>query len=286
MTSATSALEIIGRAKRIASPPVVYEKLMGVIENPGGGLADVARVLQEDPGLTTRLLRVVNSAFYSFPRRIETVDQAVRVVGTSQIRELVLATSVISLFNGIDAAHVNMESFWEHSLATGVAARVMAGYQRQPNVERFFVVGLLHDIGRLILFSEAGDDSQRALERSQELREPLRASERAIWGCDHAQIGGALLSKWNFPASHQEAVTHHHAPELARRFPVETAIVHVGDILAHALGYGSSGERWVPAVSLTAWETLGIDPALLPGLAEDIEKQFQAARALLDAAKR
>lgn len=281
-----SPLEIVGRAGRIASPPVVYEKLMGVIESPGGGLADVARVLQEDPGLTTRLLRVVNSAFYSFPRRIETVDQAVRVVGTAQIRELVLATSVISLFNGIDVKHVDMESFWQHSLATGVAARVMAGYQRQPNVERFFVVGLLHDIGRLILFSEVGDDVQNAIDRSRELREPLRASERAILGCDHAQIGGALLSKWNFPASHQEAVMHHHAPELASCFPVETAFVHVADILAHALGYGSSGEYWVPTVSPNAWETLGLDPDVLPGLADDIEKQFQAAKGLLDAAKR
>lgn len=148
-----SALEIVGRAKHIASPPVVYEKLMGVMENPRRGLGEVAKVLQEDPGLTTRLLRIVNSSFYSFPRQIETVEQAVRIVGTSQIRELVLATSVVSLFQGIDAQHVNMESFWEHSLATGVAARVMAGYQRQPNVERFFVFGLLHDIGRLILFS-------------------------------------------------------------------------------------------------------------------------------------
>lgn len=279
-----SALEIVGRAKHIASPPVVYEKLMGVMENPRRGLGEVAKVLQEDPGLTTRLLRIVNSSFYSFPRQIETVEQAVRIVGTSQIRELVLATSVVSLFQGIDAQHVNMESFWEHSLATGVAARVMAGYQRQPNVERFFVFGLLHDIGRLILFSEAANEVREAIERSAELGEPLRASERAVLGCDHAQIGGVLLAQWNFPDSHQEAVTYHHAPELARRFPVEAAIVHVGDILAHALGYGSSGERWVPVVSQTAWRTLGLDPAVLPSLAADIEKQFQGSRALLDAA--
>ncbi|RMH16310.1 MAG: HDOD domain-containing protein, partial [Gemmatimonadetes bacterium] len=244
--------------------------------------ADIARVIRDDPGLAARLLKIVNSAFFSFPRRVETVSQAVTVVGTAQVRDLALATSVITMFADVPSEVVDMESFWKHSVGAGVCARVFAGHRREGNVERFFLMGLLHDIGRLIMLMQLAEETGRALVRARDEGQPAHAVEREECGFDHGQVGGALLEQWNLPASLQEAVQYHHRPRLASRFPVETAAVHVADIVAHALELGCSGERRVPALAPEAWEALGIDVETVPVILDEIEAQYEAVSNLVD----
>lgn len=269
--------DLVAGATTIASPPQIYERLMTVINHPRSGSADIAAVIAEDQGLTARLLKIVNSAFFSFPRRIETVTTAVTIVGTGQIRDLALATSVMTLFQDVPADLVDMESFWFHSLACGTVARVMASHRRENNVERFFVSGLLHDIGRLIIYMEAGNAARDAIERCRVTGEPLHACESEVFGFEHAQVGGALLGQWAFPASFREAVAYHHRPRRASRFPVETAAVHVADVIANAMRWGCSGEPRVPPLDPDAWSRLGIDVGLLPIILEDAERQLEAA---------
>lgn len=276
--------DMVRRSAQVASPPVVYQRLMEVINHPRSGAGDVARVVRDDPGLTARLLRVVNSAFYAFPRPIETVSQAVTVVGTAQIRDLALATSVMTMFTGIPRDLADMDSFWRHSLACGVGARALATIRRESNVERMFLAGLLHDLGRLILFMHEGDRCRSLLEQAQSTGELLYVLEKKDFGFDHGQVGGALLELWNLPRSLQEAVEYHHRPRQASRFPVEAAAVHVADIIANALGLGSSGERRVPPLVPEAWEATGIDPSVIPCLIDDIEDQLEAASHLVDSA--
>ena len=277
------AREFAAGALTVASPPLVYEHLVRVINDPRSGPADIGQVISDDPGLTARLLKIVNSAFFAFPRRIETVTQAVTVVGTSQIRELAFATSVISMFDDVPGDLVDMKSFWHHSIACGVTARVIAAHRREANVEQFFVAGLLHDIGRLIIFAGAGREAREAIERARESEMPLHVAEREILGCDHAQVGGALMERWNISGAHREAVAYHHAPRLASRFPVEAAAVHVADIVAHALEWGRSGETRVPPFEPKAWETLGVETSLLPFILDEAERQEHDALHLLGA---
>jgi putative nucleotidyltransferase with HDIG domain len=276
-----AAQTLVEGAVAVASPPLIYERLMRVINDPRSGSADVARVIGEDQGLTARLLRTVNSAFYSFPRPIDTVTQAVTVVGTRQVRDLALATSVMSMFDDVPAELIDLPSFWHHSLACGTIARVIASHRREDNVERYFVAGLLHDIGRLIIFQRAGTQSAEAIVRSRETGQPLFACEAEVLGCDHAQVGDALLEKWNFRGAFRDAVLHHHRPRSATKFPAETAAVHVADIVANALAWGRSGQMGVPPFEPEAWESLGIDPMLVPMLIEEAERQLGAALHLL-----
>lgn len=275
------AREIAASAVTVASPPLIYERLVQVINDPRSGAADIALVISEDSGLTARLLKIVNSALFSFPRRIETVSQAVTVVGTSQIRELALATSVISMFDGIPTDVVDMRSFWHHSLACGVTARVAAGHRREDNVERFFVAGLLHDIGRLVLFMNESEEAGTAVRMAEEEELPLFLAERQLLGCDHAQVGEALMERWNIAPSFREAVGYHHEPARARRFPVEAAAVHVADAVAHGLAWGRSGETRVPPFDPAAWDTLGVELTLLPMILDEAERQTEAALHLL-----
>ena len=261
----------------VASPPLVYARLMEVINHPRSGSADIARVIGEDQGLTGRLLKIVNSAFFSFPRPVENVTQAVTVVGTSQIRDLALATSVVSMFDGVPQDLVDVDSFWYHSLSCGITARAIAAQRREDNVERFFVGGLLHDIGHLIIYMRAADEAHQAMRMSETTGRPLLECERDVLGCDHAQVGRTLLDRWNFPGAFREAVAYHHLPRLASRYPVEAAAVHVAEVMAHAMGWGRSGERRVPPFDPTCWDTLGFEPSVVGMLVEEVERQMEAA---------
>jgi putative nucleotidyltransferase with HDIG domain len=261
----------------VASLPGIYLRLCDIINDPRSSAVDVGRVMADDPGLTARLLRLVNSALYGFPSRIETVSQAISIVGTAQLSDLALATSVIRAFADMPEDLVTMESFWRHSVACGTTARVIAIRRREPNVERFFVAGLLHDIGRPIIFMRAAAEERRALALAREKTLALFEAEHQVMGFDHTHVGAALLEAWKLPASLREAVALHHHPERAQRFPVEAGIVHVADVLANGLRLGSSGERLVPPFVPSAWDLLGLPTAAVPGILEEAERQYHAA---------
>jgi HD-like signal output (HDOD) protein len=234
-------------------------------------------VIADDPALTARLLRLVNSPIYGFPARIETVPQAISILGMTQVHDLALGTSFIQLFRDLPGELVDMGSFWRHSIACGVCARILAAQRRESNVERFFVAGLLHDIGRPIIFTHAAGEAREALTRARRSGELLYKVEHEIFGFHHGVVGSALLERWRLPGLLQEVTAWHHSPTLANRFPLETAVVHVADVIANALQMGSSGERLVPPLAPEAWEHLGIAPTALPTILKQVERQVNDA---------
>jgi HD-like signal output (HDOD) protein len=238
-------------------------------------MADIARIISEDAGLTVRLLRIVNSAFYGFPTKVESISRAATILGTHELRALALATSVTTMFKGIPADLVNMDSFWRHSIACGVTARILATFRRLPNAERLFVAGILHDIGRLVMYLKIPDQVREAINRSQEGKEPLYTAEREVIGYSHAAVGSLLLEAWNFPGGLEEAVGFHHNPNGASRFPVEASIIHLADIIAHTMQLGTSGEKYVPPLDPEAWERVGIQVSMLSPTLAQLEHQFE-----------
>ena len=271
------ASDLLKGVVSVASLPGVYLRLSSVVSDPRSSAADVGRVIAEDPGLTARLLKLVNSAMYGFPSKIETVSHAISIVGTAQLQDLALATSVIRLFASMPEELVTMESFWRHSVACGVAARALASRRREVNVERFFVAGLLHDIGRPIMYMQVPAEARAAVTRSRETGEPLYVVEHALLGFDHSHVGSALLDQWKLPPSLREAVAQHHFPDRASRFPVETAVVHVADLIANALRFGSSGEPGIPPLHQKSWETIGVPAAVLADVIGEVEEHYETA---------
>ncbi|NVM21181.1 MAG: HDOD domain-containing protein [Desulfobacterales bacterium] len=258
---------------QISSLSIVQSRLNEEINNPRASMSNIGQIIGDDPGLTARLLRLVNSAFFGFPSKIETITRAIVIVGLQQLRDLAMATSVVNLFKGIPKHLVSMESFWQHSIACGVAARILAAYRRETNIERLFVAGMLHDIGRLIINTKVPDQARKALLRSKFNGELLYIAEREVIGFDHAAVGHALLKAWNLPPSLQEVVAYHHNPQAARRFPTETSIVHVADIIVHTMQFGTSGERFVPPLDGSAWESIGLSTSVLSPILDQVDRQ-------------
>ena len=244
-------------------------------------MGDISRVISEDAGLSARLLRIVNSAFYGFPSRVETISRAVTIVGTQQLRALALATSVMNMFKGIPSDLVNMELFWRHSIGCGLAARIIAGHRKESNTELFFTAGVLHDLGRLILYVKVPEMAQQALVLAKRKDEMLFVVEREVIGFDHGAIGRALVQSWKLPASLEEVVAFHNNPSGATRYPVETAIVHVADIIAHIMRLGTTGERFVPPLYRKSWDLLGLPESYLSPIVDQVERQFHETIDLL-----
>ena len=239
----------------LASLPRIVSEIDRVITDPRSSAIDVAHVISKDPNLTTKLLKIVNSAFYNFSSRIDTISRAVAIVGTEELGSLALGTLVLEIFKDIPADLVDMKSFWAHSVACGAASRIIASYKNIANTERLFVAGLLHDIGRVVLYTRFPQEGREMLLHGRRNHSLLHTTELELLGFDHTQIGAMLMQKWKLPVILEQTAGYHHQPMLSQ-YPLEVGIVHIADILVNALMIGTSGERSVPPVIPEVWTAL------------------------------
>ncbi|MCK5665266.1 MAG: HDOD domain-containing protein [Thiotrichaceae bacterium] len=274
---------LVSEVDKLVSLPDVYYRLEALIEHPTSTVTDFAGVLASDPDLCARLLSLANSAFYSFPASIETVDKAVQIIGVRQVRELVLATSIIKVFEKMPLGMINMKSFWEHSVAVGVLAKSIGQYCNISQPERFYVAGLLHDIGRLVFYIKMPGLMHELLIQREAKEACLYKLEQESLGYSHAEAGGRLLENWRVPESIHEPVSFHHKPEQSLDFTQVTAAVHIADVWVNKNQVGTSGERFALPINNFALEQLNLQSYELDEiwiLAEeamkDITKQFLA----------
>jgi HD-like signal output (HDOD) protein len=260
-------------------PNIVFE-LNEVIANPLSSANDIARVVNRSPSLTAILLRIVNSSFYGFPSRIDKVSLAVTLIGTREISGLALGISILSMFREIPKEFVDMYSFLKHSLACGILSRVLAAQKNLPQTEQLFVSGLLHDLGRLIIYIHFPKEARQLFARCNRSGSLLHEAERDFLGCDHSDIGKQLMKQWKLPLTLENNVFYHHRPSAAQ-FPETAAIVHLADIMINALGIGTSGERFVPPLDVSAWESLALSPGCFEVVLKQATHQFFALESIL-----
>ena len=268
--------KIVRSIDKIATLPVIYSSVNELVDSPTSSASDLGKVISADQGFTSSLLKLVNSSFYGFPSRIDTVSRAVTIIGFKQLRELVLATSVMSMFKNIGKdISLNMEEFWKHSIGCGLASRILAIYSGQKNPESYFVAGLLHDIGRMVLLDKYMDEYGKVLSAVNEENLLVFEAEMDILGFTHAAVAGELVSLWNLPDTLRTAVGYHHNPNRAKNAAMYADIVHIADILTHVCEIGLSGEQFVPPLVVDAWERVGLRKSILEPVFEKIEEQFE-----------
>ena len=270
---------LVRKTKTVSSLPAIYQEITEIVNHPRSSAQDVANVISKDTGLTARLLKLVNSAFYGFPSKIETVSRAITMVGMNELCDLSLATSVTAIFGTELGKHLDMSMFWRHSICCGVVARSLAKQRREPRTERYFVAGLLHDIGRLVIFAQLPATAIRMVETSSKTGRPVHQVESETMKFNHADVGGALLEYWNLPASQREAVECHHQPGGALRYPVEAAVTHVAEVVTNAM---RTDHTLVAPLVASVWGQLDLDPGLLPSLMEEAEMQVMDLARILE----
>lgn len=273
--SYSSAGELVENWERLSSLPEVYFKINEVLNDPNSSYSDIAEVISNDISLSARLIKIVNSPFYGFPSEIESITHAISIIGTRQLRDLALATTVLSSFKGIPEDHINMNSFWRHSITCGIAARAIAIHNRESNTERFFLAGILHDIGRLILLENLPEVAGEIMAQFRDGKKHLYQVEREILGFDHSDIGSALVDAWALPEVLREVIAFHHDPYRSSRFGFEASVIHLADIISKAMEAGSSGDPYIQPLDPKAWEMLNIQTSVFPFLWNQVETQYE-----------
>jgi HD-like signal output (HDOD) protein len=268
--------KLIAHSPQIASLPTIFFRINEAVEDPECSFVEIGEIISSDPSLSARLLRIVNSSFFGFPSKIETITHAVTIVGMAQLNDLALATTVVNQFKGMPKNLINMQKFWFHSVATGLAARIIAVYRREPNADRFYLMGMLHDLGRLVLLLNIPEEMQKVMSRYEE-EGLLHEAENQVMGADHAVVAGLLLEAWKLPEMLQEAITFHHTPSQSPLYPISAAIVHVADIIAHGMELGTCGEHYVPPLNPKAWEILDLPTSLITSIVEQVDRQTAEA---------
>ncbi len=273
----SSGLDLLVReVDKLVSLPDIYYRLEDMIVKPTSTGDSIADLLRSDPDLCARMLRLANSAFYSFPTLIDTIERAVATIGLRQIRELVLMTSVIKSFDGITDSGVNMETFWEHSIAVGVTARALGQHRALPNAESFYIPGLLHDIGRLVMYLKLATLVHDLLDQRRQTGQSMLVLEQQSLGYTHADFGAQLLEYWKVPASIWEPVGAHHDPDKGGEYVIAASAIHIADAWVNTHRSGSSDGNLALAIKPIALESLSIDIEELDSIGSSAGEQIIA----------
>ena len=250
---------------RLVSLPEVCLRVNEMMEDPDTSAKALGEVISRDTGLTARLLKIVNSSFYGFPSKIETVSRAVTVIGLRELRGLVLAASAVETFSRIPSDVLNRVHFWRHSVYCGVVAQLVAEECKVLHSERLFVAGLLHDIGKLIIAHRLPEQMQRIRQRVSEERRFDFEVEQDELGFDHSEVGGALLREWKMPPTLCDAVQYHHRPLDAEESLMDAAMVHLANSIT---GMAEDGldvdiETLIQPIDERIWDILNVDAGII-----------------------
>ena len=228
---------VVTNLNALPSLPALYQELLDEIHARESSLKKIAKIISKDLAMVTKMLQLVNSAFFGLRTTVSSPEQAVALLGSETIRSLVLSMQAFSQFTGKALPGVSIEALWQHGLTTGGYAKVIAKEERVPqaHIDDAFTAGLLHDIGLLVLASHLPDDYRRVLVVQQEQNLTNWQAEQEVFGVTHAEVGAYLLGLWGVGEAIVEAVAYHHRPvDCGDATFGPLAIVHVADALAES----------------------------------------------------
>nr|WP_320114051.1 HDOD domain-containing protein [uncultured Desulfuromonas sp.] len=219
--------EIIKDIDQLVSLPEVVIRANQLLDSPTADAVEIGEVISHDPALSAQLLKLVNSAFYNLPSKIETISRAITVVGVNELRALIFSATAADTFKNLSPESIDMNAFWQRSVYCGLIAKKLSVALLGGSGETMFLTGLLHDIGRLILYSQLPEQAQKIVAEAEEKQTNLAAIEEKVLGFSSAQLGSALLKSWELPQRLWEPVRFQAAPENAEEFKEESNLLKV-----------------------------------------------------------
>lgn len=266
--------QLIDGSTELFSLPDIYFQLSEMIRDSRFSLADIGKVIAKDPALSARLLRIVNSPFYGFQAKIDTISRATAVIGIDDLTNLVIATTVVDHFGKIPSELIDMTSFWMRSVQTAVIARLLAKHSAVLHTERLFLAGLLHDIGSLVLSQKMPEQYLRVLLATDHDRRLQAGFEHELIGFTHADVGRELLKSWGLPESLYETIGNYLDPTDAQVHKLDTHLLHMAARLADCGMLADGIEATVEEFSSQSLTLVRLTRDKIVAIMADMEDEF------------
>ncbi len=279
--------EIIERQEQLPTLPPVITKVLNMLNHSEEVSAkDIGDVISTDISLSTKTLKIVNSAFYGFPRKISTITQAIIILGFNTIKSALFGVAVINAFDKYKKNSViDYKNFWEHSLAVGVSSRILSKRSGYKHTEESFIAGIIHDIGKLVLSCFLSSDYKQVTDEANDKSKKIFYSdiERKYLGFDHSEVGYWLAEKWNLPEDLSSAIRYHHNPLKSPKneYRIIAGIVSVANILADILNFGDDGSYYIEKIHEPIWNMLNLKIKDLADIYDEIKEEYKKASLFL-----
>lgn len=275
----------VSQTTELFSLPEAYLQLKRLIDTPDSSMQQVAEIISSDPALTANILKMVNSALFGFGKKIGTVSLALNMLGTQQVHDLALATSVTSAFNKIPEEVTNMTQFWHKSIHCAVLARLLASRCNVLDSERLFIAGLLHDIGHLVMYQNIPEKMNLALQLSEQEGIPLYRVEQKLVNSDYAKVGSELMRAWGLPESLITTTQYQLMPTKATEYELQTAIVHIAAVIANTSSNpGQENFQYTKEnlyVDPMVWQMTGLSPESIEPIYKEADEQLALVISIL-----
>lgn len=273
-------LALINQAVDLHTLPVVVLEAERLMRDRRTSAQDIAKIIVRDIALAERVLRLANSAYYGFQKRIGNLTQAVVLLGFQTVKNLLLTVSVIENFRPDENDEFHYPAFWGHSVATAIASTAIARKAGLPDAEDAYVAGLLHDVGKLLVAQHLGSLATQVRQLEKDGL-PTRDAERQILGYDHSDIGSKLVLSWNLPDQIAVAIRDHHCPTSSHQSGTLSDVIQLGDCIVSALGFRGTSQTLEP-VSEGLSERLGYDEKTLADWLSAVDRSLLEARDFFD----
>lgn len=261
---------IVSKVDDMKVLPEIINKIIALTDDPDSTVQDMEKAILKDSVLTTKILRLANSAYYGYARNISTISRAAVLLGFQAIKSLALASTMRTyLTDELKGYSLEKNQLWTQSQTCAIVSRFIAKQIKYPNPEEAYIAGLLRDIGKTILNQHMEKEYAEVLLRIEVDNLSFLDAEREVLGFNHAEIGEKVAEKWNLPKALVDAIGHHHTPELANINPLLVSIIHIADAITMMMGVGLGLDGLAYDLSPMAIETIGLDELQL----EDIISQ-------------
>lgn len=279
-------IEAVKRTRNLPSVPDLVMRLEEELRRRQPSINEVTKIIEHDPSLSLRILSVANSAFYRRGKEATSVKQAMVRLGFMEVRRL--AVAVVLIDNYKSASGNSPQLFWGHSLAVAFATKVIADFCTAPldrqMVEASFTIGLLHDLGVLVLQTLYPEAYQAVMDGQSEDGGEACDLELSAWDIDHGEVGAILMRRWELPEAMCEAVQYHHRPWQCQSPNKQIVqLVHLADFICSNQGYGRRTQALPATFDENAWDALGLSLDRVPEIIDKVKEEGERSQVFMGA---
>ena len=277
-------LNILDEIEKLPSLPGVVTKIIEVVNNPKSTATDLNNIISKDQSLTSNTLKLANSAYYGFPRKISKITEAIVILGFNTVKGLALSASVCDMFKSSkEIEEFSPAKLWQHSVAVAICAELIAKKINYKDTEELFILGIIHDIGILVILQFFPDEFLKILKETKQKQQNLSKTEKEILGIDHGILGKRLSLKWKLPKLFGDVIGFHHTPNFASgESKLISSIIYLADLIIRLKKIGHDAEYIIPALNREAFMTANFKKEYIKEIAEKLDLELDKAKDFLD----